>query len=317
MLRPILSPASALIAVSSMLCITLAHSVAAAAPPPENTSAPTAAQPGAQARPDVERQRQEAEQQARSTLDPDAAAAIQETRNALKAIAENQKDQALAAIERANGKINVLVARKPASGLLPVDAQVTVIDAAPIDTGAIRQIAKTAERAVKERDYPEARVLLDNLTSEIRVRTYHLPLATYPAALNTAARLLDQGNNRGAEAVLRTALNTLVVIDRVLPIPIVTAQAEINAAEAQRDKDKAAAQRALAIARAELERAQELGYAASDPEYAQLTQAVSDLEKQVGGNQNTTSAFAKLKERVASFFKRLTGSEKRSEVAGR
>ena len=316
MLRPIRAPASALIAVSWLLYIALTHAFAAPAPQPENTSPPTATQRGAQARPDVERQRQEAEQQARSTVDPDAAAAIQETHNALKAIAEGNKDQALAAIERATGKINVLVARKPSTGLLPVDAQVTVIDAAPIDIGAIRQIAKAAERAVKDRDYPEARVLLYNLTSEIRVRTYHLPLATYPAALDTAARLLDQGKNREAEAALRTALNTLVVIDRVLPIPIVTAQAEINAAEAQRDKDKPSAQRALAVARAELERARELGYAGSDPEYPQLTQAVSDLAKQVEGDQNTTPAFAKLKERVASFFKRLTGSEKRSEVAG-
>ncbi|HEY2585755.1 MAG TPA: YfdX family protein [Tepidisphaeraceae bacterium] len=317
MLRPIRAPASALITASVLLCIPFAQSFAAAAPQPESASPPGATQRGAQARPDVERQRQQAEQQARITVDPDAAAAIQETHNALKAIAEGKKDQALAAIERATGKINVLVARKPATGLLPVDAQVTVIDVAPIDSGAIRQIAKSAERAVKERDYPEARVVLYNLASEIRVRTYHLPLATYPAALDTAARLLDQGKNREAEAVLRNALNTLVVIDRVLPIPIVTAQAEINAAEAQRDKDKASAQRALAVARAELERARELGYAGSDPEYAQLTQAVSDLEKQVEGNENTTSAFAKLKERVASFFKRLTGGEKRSEVAGR
>jgi len=40
--------------------------------------------------------------------------------------------------------------------------------------------------------------LLYSLESEIRARTYNLPLATYPLALQEAARLLDQGKNDDA-----------------------------------------------------------------------------------------------------------------------
>src|SRR6202035_1385858 len=98
------------------------------------------------------------------------------SQNAIKAIAEGKNDQAIAAIERATGKINVLVARNPSTALIPVEVEVTVIDAAPIGVKAIREIAKMAEYAVEDRDYPKARVLLRNLTSEIRVRTYNLPL---------------------------------------------------------------------------------------------------------------------------------------------
>ncbi|MGC2402164.1 MAG: YfdX family protein, partial [Acidobacteriaceae bacterium] len=67
--------------------------------------------------------------------------------------------------------------------------------------------------------------LLYGLTSEIRVRTYNLPLATYPLALTEAARLLDQQKNQDANTVLLTALNTLAIIDRVTPLPLVLARA--------------------------------------------------------------------------------------------
>src|SRR5947209_9583211 len=58
-----------------------------------------------QLRPEIERQRKEAEERAQKALDKEAMAAIAETRRAVKAIAENNRDQALAAIEAAIGKI--------------------------------------------------------------------------------------------------------------------------------------------------------------------------------------------------------------------
>jgi hypothetical protein len=164
---------------------------------------------------------------------------------------------------------------------------------------------------VSDKNYSAARVLLVGLTSEIRSRTYNLPLATYPAALKEAARLLDQKQAKEATVVLDTTLNTLVVVDRVTPLPLVLAQTAINDAQALRDRDKDAAMKLLATARLELERAKELGYSGNDPEYSALNQAISDLEAQIKGKGDTASAFAKLKERVEAFFKRLSGSERR------
>ena len=113
------------------------------------------------------------------TLDQEAKAAIDETQKAIDAIAANKNEQALAAIEQATGKINILLARNPATALIPVSLEVEVIDAAPHDSKAIAEIAKNASKAVDDKNYPAARVLLYALTSEIRVRTYNLPLATY------------------------------------------------------------------------------------------------------------------------------------------
>ncbi len=112
-----------------------------------------------------------------TTLDKEAIAAIEETRQALDAIASSNTAAALAAIERATGKVNILLARNPATPLIPVDAAVEVIDLAPSDHAAIMEIAQDASRAVDERAFSAARLLLHSLMSEIRVRTGNLPLA--------------------------------------------------------------------------------------------------------------------------------------------
>ena len=305
-------------ALALAICLWLPAAAQSADPSPDAVANQQGqAQAQAQANPQIEQQRQEAEQQAQKTLDKDAVAAITETQNAVKALQQSKTDEALAAIERATGKINILLARNPATGLIPVEATVHVIDTAPLDKKAIKAIAKAAEKAVDDKDFPGARVLLQNLISEIRVRTYNLPLATYPIALKEAARLIDQKKPDEAKGILRVALNTLAVVDRVTPLPLVIAEAAITEAQAQRDKDKEAAQRHLAVARSELDRAKELGYAGNDPEYGTLSQAISDVESQIKGNQDSRSAFARLKERVSSFFKRQSESQKRAEVASK
>lgn len=279
------------------------------------TSDDARAQARARANPEIEKQRQDAQEQAEKTLDKDAQAAIDETAGAIKAISDGKTADAIAALERATGKINILVARNPANALIPVRLTVQIIDVAPTDVKAIETIAEAADNAVDDKDYPAARVLLQSLISEIRVRTYNLPLATYPLAMQDAARLLDQKKTDEAKAILQTALNTLVVIDRVTPLPIAVAQEAIKDAEACRDSNKDEAQKLLATAKSELERAKELGYAGKDPEYADLSNEISTVENEVEGTGDSESAFARLKDRISSFFHRQSASEKTSEVA--
>lgn len=309
-------------ATALALCTALPAAVAVAqqnaggTPTTATTQAtPTTAQTQArsQAQPEIDRQRQEAEQQAERALDRDALAAIDETRNALKSIEARRADEAKAAIERALGKLDLVLTRNPSAALAPVQAEVRVIDLAPSDPRAIREIARAAGRAVDDRDYPRARALLDGLISEIRVRTYNIPLGTYPAALREASLLLDQKKPDDAGGVLRAALNSLVIVDRITPLPLILAQTAIEQAQAERDRDKAAAQRHLAYARAELERARLLGYADKDPEYDTLNNEISELDRQLRGTGNTTSAFARLRERLAGFFKRHAGNENQAD----
>jgi hypothetical protein len=204
-----------------------------------------------------------------------------------------------------------LVARNPTTALIPVSTEVEVVDAAPQDSKAIVQIAENASSAFHAKDYPAARVLLYGLTSELRVRTYNLPLASYPLALAQAARLLDQHKTQDANTILLTALNTLAVIDHVTPLPLLLARAAIDQARDQSQKDKAMSQTLLETAKKQLQRSKDLGYAGEDPEYAALNSDISNLEKQIKGNADATSVFAKLEDRFSTFLKRQSERERR------
>jgi hypothetical protein len=254
----------------------------------------------------IDKQREEARQQADRILDKEAIAAIEETQRAIDAISASTIGEALATLERATGKINVLLARNPATALIPVSQEVVVFDTAPEDVDSILEIADAVDVAIEFDNFPAARTLLYGLMSEIRMRTYNLPLATYPVALTEAARLLDQKKNEEARMVLMTALGTLVAVDEVTPIPLLVAREAINQAQEQRDKDKETALAFLDTVRYELDRAMALGYAAKDPEYKKLKDEISNIQKQLKKNEDASSFFSKLEEILSAFVKRLS-----------
>lgn len=286
--------------------------------PPSNPApsqpAPSTPPPGQQQHlnPDVEKQRDEQKQQAQGNLNLDAVAAIDETQKAIDAIASGNKDKAMSAIEDATGKINILLARNPSTALLPVDVTVDVTDVAPLDDTDVKRLVAAAEAAVALHDFPAGRILLYHLTSELRVRTFNLPLATYPDALKQAARLLDEGKNSDASGTLQTALNTLVVIDHVTAIPLILAQAAVASAQDVQQSDRATAQVLLTTASNQLKRCEELGYISSDsPDYKSLNKEISDLQKQLKGTADTASLFERLKADIADILKKLSGKEHR------
>ncbi len=255
---------------------------------------------------DIEKQRAEARQEADKVLDREAIAVIEETQRAIDAISANTASEALAALERASGKIDIQLARNPSTTLIPVSHEVVVFDTAPQEIKTIDEIGEAVDVVIASEDYPAARELLYGLMSELRVRTSNLPLATYPAALAEAARLLDQKKSDEARIVLMMALGTLLDIDRVTPLPLLVAREAINQAEAQRGKDKEIALALLDTARHELERAMALGYSAQEPEYRMMRDEISNIQKQLKKNEDTSSFFSKLRDRLSAFVARLS-----------
>jgi hypothetical protein len=263
-----------------------------------------------QFRPQIEAERQKDQKEANQALNQDAIAAVEQTDDAIKSIAQNNKADAMAAIERATGKINILLARNPASALIPVHSEVVIIDSAPADVKAIDQIVQRATDAVKQRNLPAARILLASVVSELRIRTTSLPLGTYPAALQQAARLLDQGKNQDAGTVLLTAVNTLVTVDHVVPIPLLLAQSAIDAANSQR-QDKQMALIFLQTAKTEADLSRRLGYLGDESEYKALDQEIASAETAIKGKSDTSSVFAQLRDRISAFLKREKEQEQR------
>ncbi len=265
------------------------------------------------ARAEADAQCKKAEQEAQKTIVPDAVAVIEETKKAISALTTGGKNKdALTALERASGKIDILLARRPEKSLLPVEYKVKLYDNAPILSSAIREINKALEKAIKEKNYPESRIFLNNLRSEITSRTYCLPLALYPNAISEATRLIEQKKPDEARSVLITALNTLVVVDQTIPLPILNAQVMCKLAEEKQKDDKDGALQLVSKARKELERAKDLGYSGNDREYASLDKSLHELEDQLKQNKSTTSTFSTIKEKLSAFFQRIGLAKKQS-----
>jgi hypothetical protein len=270
----------------------------------------TLKQPDAQLQQEVEKEQQVATAEAESSLDQEAIAAIAETRNAIAAIEQGKTQEAIQALERATGKIDILVARYPELALVPVSTQVAVIDVAPLDFDTIERIRNQIKSAINAEDFPTARELLNNLMSEIRTTTLNLPLATYPDAMKQAARLLNDGQIEQAQSVLQSALSTLVLTEQSRPLPLVDAHTKLIGAVAVAELDPDDTQRLLEEARSQLKLAKELGYARRDREYAELDGAIKDIEQQLKANQKTATAFAELQDKFSSFFNRVSEIKK-------
>jgi hypothetical protein len=266
-----------------------------------------------QARPELEKWRQAAEHTAEKMLDADAVAAIDAAIKSIDAIAAGRTKDALQLIEQATGKVDVAIARNPKLVRIPVRTETLILDAAPADMGEIRRLADLAETAVLLEDYPGARSMLDALRSEIRIRTWHLPLVDFPTALREAASLLDRDREAAGQA-LSAALRTLVASDRVMPIPLLLAQEAVEHAQMLATKDKDAAQEELDGARIALNRAKALGYRRKDTEYETLKSQIEMLRKQLRGSLDTASGFEKLKEGFTAFLKRQSDRSTHSTV---
>ncbi|MBH8566895.1 YfdX family protein [Nostoc sp. CENA67] len=257
---------------------------------------------------EIDNERQKATDEAQRCIDQEAVSALKETRNAINAIDQGNTQEALQALERATGKLEILVARYPELGFVPVSAQVNIIDLAPDDSNEIERIRHQIKSTVNGDDFRTARQLLNSLVSEIRTTIFNLPLETYPDAMKEAARLLNEGKTDEAKTVLQLALSTLVVTEVARPLPLLRADIDIMSAVAIADSDRERTLRLLEDARNQLRLTQQLGYAKGDPEYAELEQAIQEIERQVRANERTADPLSRLLEKFSSFFKRISGT---------
>lgn len=247
----------------------------------------------------VEETKQDRTAEKRRKIMEEATVAIRETQNALKALDEKKTQDALAALERASGKLTIILARDPKLALAPSGVGAITYDVlTSID--AVKEVRDKAEDALDDGRVQEARRLIGNLASETVISTTNIPLATYPVAIKEAARLIDDGKTEEAKAVLQTALNTLVITDVIIPLPVVTAENLLKEAEtlAEKAERKEEENKRLADllkeARTELEFAQALGYGAKD-DFKNLYEQLDQIEGKTEGGKSGKGFFDKIK----------------------
>lgn len=238
----------------------------------------------------------------RRQLIDEAVSALRDTQNALVSIDRNKTDEAIAELERATGKLEIVLARTPSLALAPIDVSAVTYDVLGT-VQSVDRVRAEAKAAMDRGHLPEARRLIEDLASETVVSIRSLPLATYPNAIKQAAALLHQGKAQQAKTVLETALTTVVDERVIIPLPLVRAQAAVEqarnlAAKADRSPaDNAALRAHLAEARVQRRLGQALGYA-TEKDMTALLDAVDEIERKTSGQQHG----AGLLDRISRLF---------------
>ena len=248
------------------------------------------------------------QQKADTTNIKQALEILAETQKAVDLIAKAKNKEAEDLLAKIVGQLEVLMAKDPKLALIPVDVNYETRDLIA-DIPAVYAAVESAQKAMDDGYYQQARQILNDLASEIVVKTTYLPLATYPDAIKLAVNLMSQGKKDEASAVLVNALNTLLVTDSHIPLPVLRAEEYIKAAavamESKDENKEKTAVNYLENADYQLKLAEALGYGKRDKEYKELADAIDVLKKAIENKEETEGKFNDLKAKISAFKERL------------
>ncbi len=227
----------------------------------------------------------------------EALAAIEETRLAKDFLTKNNSRQAKQALERALGKIDVLLANNPTAGLVPISIDVRIVDT-KIDDATLKRITDEVKAQVLLGRYQRAKLLLTDLASEMEIETVNLPLATYPSAIRAAAGLVDKEKLAEAKTLLLAALHSLAIVETAIPLPVIRAQAIVDevALQTKENKiDKSQAVQLLTEADQQLTWADKLGYGSANEDFKSLHASIKQLKEKFNSNGEPKGLLAEVK----------------------
>ncbi|EDM23878.1 YfdX family protein [Caminibacter mediatlanticus] len=234
----------------------------------------------------------------------EAVEAINLVTSVIEALDNKDKNKAIETIEKALGKLEVLVARDPNLQVVPVDVKEQVIDF----PGTVDDVeaAKTEIVAlIKAGEVQLARDIMLNLASELDIYVTALPIGTYPVVLKAIIPLIEQEKFEEAKKLIIEALETLVIEKIVIPLPILRAEQAIIRANELANKEnpnKDELKELLAYAKEQLQLAEVLGYGKVEIDYKDLYEEIEKLEKILASDESTEDIFKTLKEKLSSIM---------------
>ncbi|MBF0420997.1 MAG: YfdX family protein [Magnetococcales bacterium] len=277
----------------------------------ENTSLPTQSQKQSAAtesvKASVDNESSDEAIEKRKKILGEATIALKETEEALKALGEKKTNEALAALEKVTGKLELILARDPGLALAPVDTSVVTYDLlANVDT--VKAMIHDAKNYLEGGEVQKARPILQNLASEIVYQTRSIPLATYPLAIKAVVPLIDKGEIDQARVALQNALNTLVVTtDKVIPLPKLRAEHLMKKAEELSKKENRTKDEnkdldgILTEVRNQLKMAELLGYGDKES-YKFLYAQLDEINTKTADNKSGEGWFDRIKKKVSSML---------------
>lgn len=238
----------------------------------------------------------------------EAQEAILNTQKAIKLISKNDPDQAVKQLLKALDKIDAVTNKFPDFELVPIDINVKR-NVLITDINSVRQISRDAQNALKNEHLQEARKLLTGLSSEIDISTVNLPLLTYPTAIKSAIKLINEKKLIEAKSILIDAFDQFVIVNDMIPVPVLDAEVMIDEAARlnleDREANKEEVINLLENANYELNLAEVLGYGNKDKTYKKLKNDIKAIKKAANEGSELKELFKKLKVAVKNFKERV------------
>ena len=217
---------------------------------------------------------------------------------------KKDKEKAIETIEKALGKLEVLISKDPDLQLVPIDVEEQIIDF-PGSVDDV-EVAKTeVVTLIKAGEVQLARDIMLNLASELDIYVTTLPIGTYPVVIKAIIPLIEDEKFEEAKNLLIEALETLVIEKIVIPLPLLRAEQAIIRANDLANKEnpnKDELKELLEYAKEQLELAEALGYGKKEIDYKDIYEEVKKLEKILGSEESTKDIFKTLKEKLSAIM---------------
>ncbi len=231
---------------------------------------------------------------------------LKHTNDVLVALNNNDIENATKNIEKALGKLEVILSAKNAPKLLPIDSLVTMHEF----IGTKKEIVKTVDTVkdlLDDNKIQVARELLATLQSEIDITVMSLPLATYPDALKLAAKYIHDGKTAEAKHILEVALSTFDKTTEIIPLPLLKATDLIAVSSSlSKNAKKEEALKYLDAAKNELDIAEALGYVShSSNTYKSLNYTIKNIRKEIKGKNKAEKLFDELTTKLKDFKEKV------------
>ena len=242
-------------------------------------------------------------------VEHEALEAVTGTQNALMALQKKDPKKALALLLDVSGKLDILLAKYPGLSLLPANVEADVYDFDG-DSKQVKKLIDAADDLLEDHKVQDARHILDELISEMRISTTSIPLGTFPVAIKEAVNLIDKGKTDAAENALYDVLNMLVKTTEIMPLPVLRAEALLTAAsemehksDLTQDASRTEILKLTDAAKDKLKLAEMLGYGSKD-DYKQLYDAIDDI-KDVIHSEKSAAAWDKIKITLAALKNKI------------
>ena len=234
----------------------------------------------------------------------EAVEAINLVGQVIELLDSKEKEKALESIEKALGKLEVLISKDPDLQLVPIDVEEQIIDF-PGSVDDVEAAKTEVITLIKAAEVQLARDIMLNLASELDIYVTTLPIGTYPVVIKAIIPLIEQDKFDEAKNLLIESLETLVIEKIVIPLPLLRAEQAIIRANELANKEnsnKDELKELLAYAKEQLELAEALGYGKKDIDYKDLYEEVKKLEKLLKGEESTIDIFKTLKEKLSAIM---------------